>query len=66
MTRPSVTAVYRTSSLEEYPEFDADYYLDDEESPTTVTICSSESPDRLATEWITCEVSHVVPMESIR
>lgn len=66
MARTKVTAVYRSISLDSYPEFDADYYFDDNESPTTVTICSTGSPGELATEWISCEVGHVVPMEAIR
>lgn len=66
MTRANVTAVYRTTPLDDYPEYDADYYYDDNESPTTVTICTSESSGELATEWISCDISHIVPMESIR
>lgn len=75
MTRTDVTAVYRTSSLEDYPEFEAKYYVDDHGSPTTVTICSCASTDQIAaewipsevsTEWISCDVGHAVPMEAIR
>lgn len=52
--------------LDDYPVFDAEYYFDDSESPTTVTICTAESRGLLATEWISCRASHAVPIESVR
>lgn len=74
MPGPNVTVVYRTSSLEAYPEYEADYDVDDP-SPTTVTICSTGGidpyaaervPSEVTTAWISCDAGHAVPMESIR
>lgn len=54
------------SVLEDYPVYNTEYYLDDTETPSLVTICSSESTDQLATEWISIEAIHAVPMEHIQ
>jgi len=49
-----------------YPSFDLEYYLDIDESPSRLTICSADSSGSLATEWITIELKHAVPIDTIR
>lgn len=66
MTRIDITAVYRAGALDDYPKYDADYRVDDAESPTVVTILSTETAERTGTAWISCGVDHAIPMESIR
>lgn len=66
MTQVDVTAVYRGSTLHDYPEYDAEYHVDDPESPTTVTIHPASRVGDLATEWISCDIDHAIPMECIR
>lgn len=53
-------------ALYDYPSFEFEYYFDDHESPTTITICSTESSGKLATEWISIRASHAYPLEAIR
>lgn len=48
-----------------FPDFDLEYYVDDHDSPTEVTITAVGSADSLATEWITADVADAVPVESI-
>lgn len=55
----------RDRALDEYPEYDLEYYIDDDESPAAMIICSTDSAGHLAAEWIGCEASFAIPMESI-
>lgn len=66
MVTPDVTRDDRDPALQEYPSFEFEYYFDDHESPTTITICSTESSGSLATEWISIRASHAYPLEAIR
>lgn len=66
MADTEVRAVYRTNQLEEYPSFDETYHIDEQETPTTVTIWSTECDDEVSTEWISCPSSFAIPIEAIR
>ncbi len=65
MKEAEFTQTARDEALDEYPEYDVEYYYDVDETPTTVILCSTDSAGHLATEWLCCEAEHVVPMEAI-
>lgn len=48
------------------PSFELEYFLDDDEAPTTMTVCSAENPGSIATEWITIDIRQAVPLEQVR
>lgn len=56
----------RGTDLAQLPEFQLEYYLDDVDGQTTVTICSAESGGHLATEWIATEADNAVSLEDVR
>ncbi|WP_101294464.1 DUF7511 domain-containing protein [Halegenticoccus soli] len=53
------------TALRELPRFRLEYLFDDERRPTEVTVFPAESGD-LATNWITIDESHAVPLEDVR
>ena len=55
-----------TTALEELPDFDLSYLYDDSEEPTEVTVFPGDCGDELATNWITVDAGHAVPLEDIR
>lgn len=64
----SANAQSRVGSMEalgDFPEFDLCYLFDDEESPSEVTVFSTET-DANATIWITIDAAHAVPLEEVR
>lgn len=52
--------------LNDLPEFEPEYYLDDDENPSTITIYSADTTGRIATEWITIDATHAVAIEHVR
>lgn len=52
--------------LGDFPEYEPEYYLDDAENPTTITICSADTSGKIATEWITVDATHAVAIEEVR
>ncbi|WP_435194946.1 hypothetical protein [Natronomonas sp. EA1] len=56
----------RTPSNADVPHFDLVCALDDTDSPTEVTVFARDSLETLATEWITIDVDHAVPVDEIR
>lgn len=52
--------------LADLPEFEPEYYLDDTENPTTITICSADTSGKIATEWITIDAPHAIAIEHVR
>lgn len=52
--------------LGDLPQFEPEYYLDDTDNPTTITICSADTSGKIATEWITIDASHAVAIEHVR
>ncbi|ESP88929.1 hypothetical protein [Candidatus Halobonum tyrrellensis] len=51
------------SGLEQFPEFDLSYLLDDGESPGAVTVYDPDAPDA---RWVSADVSGAVPLEQLR
>lgn len=56
----------RNAIFDVYPDYNAECYFDDVESPTMVTICSTENTNNLDSEWISCAVRHAVPVDTIQ
>ncbi|MFB6127355.1 MAG: hypothetical protein ABEJ79_08715 [Halolamina sp.] len=52
------------SALEEYPEFELSYLLDDD--PDEVTIFPGEGTEDLGTEWVSVDVDAAVALEDAR
>lgn len=48
------------------PAFRLEFYYDDQEYPTEVTVCSATDRGTLATHWITIDIDHAVPLDDIR
>lgn len=53
-------------ALEEFPEFELSYLLDDSDDPREVTLFPGEGTDDLATEWLSADVDTAVPIEDAR
>ena len=51
------------SGLEQFPEFDLSYLLDDGESPGAVTVYDPDAPD---SRWIAADVSGAVSLDETR
>lgn len=56
----------RVQDASKYPTFDLEYYIDQEASPVEVTVCSTETVGTIATEWITVDLEHAIPVEDIQ
>lgn len=52
--------------LAHLPEFDLAYLFDDEDDPAEVTVFPARFGDDLATNWITMDYRHVVPLDRVR
>jgi hypothetical protein len=52
--------------LARLPEFDLSYLYDDEDEPSEVTVFPARFDDDLATNWITIDVGHAVPLDRVR
>lgn len=55
-----------SSALSDYPVFELEYYFDDAEAPTTVTICSTKETGELSSEWLTVSADYAIPVEGVR
>ena len=54
------------SALEEYPEFELSYLLDDDDDPNEVTVFPKAESEDLATEWVSIDVNAAVALEDAR
>ncbi|MDZ7702176.1 MAG: hypothetical protein U5J98_09005 [Halobacteriales archaeon] len=52
--------------LARLPEFDLAFLYDDDDDPTEVTVFPARFDEDLATNWITVDVGHAVPLDSVR
>lgn len=55
-----------TGRLGRFPEFELACLYDDEDDPTEVTVFPQRFEDDLATNWITIDVAHAVPLDRVR
>lgn len=53
-------------SLDDLPEFELSYHVDDEENPQTITIFRPGTSEAAATQWITIDSRFAVPIDAIR
>ena len=54
------------ATLEELPAFELTYLYDDDDNPTEVTVFLAGTDDGLATQWLTIDREHAVPLESVQ
>lgn len=54
------------SPLARLPEFDLAYLYDDDDDPAEVTVFPARFGDDLATNWITMDVGHAIPLDRVR
>lgn len=66
MSTPEPVPANGMAVLADYPSFELEYYLDDNDAPSTIIVCSTESAGSIATEWITIDIAHAVPVEDVR
>lgn len=52
--------------LSERPHFELEFLYDDPSAPTEVTIFEPETLQRGATEWLTIDHEHAVPLQETR
>lgn len=55
-----------TPGLAELPEFDLAFLYDDEDDPAEVTVFPARFGEDLATNWITIDFPHAVPLDRVR
>lgn len=66
MKQPDSTGNDVQPAFDQYPEYELEYYLDREESPPTIILCSTESAGQIATEWISCRANYAVSVDAVR
>ncbi len=54
------------AGLAAFPEFELAYLYDDDDEPSEVTVFPARFDDDLATNWITIDVGHAVPLDHVR
>lgn len=51
--------------LDELPQFELDFLLDDLDDPTEVMVAPRRD-DQEKTQWITMDIEHAVPLDDLR
>lgn len=54
------------AGLTAFPEFELAFLYDDDDEPSEVTVFPARFDDDLATNWITIDVGHAVPLDRVR
>ena len=55
-----------SGQLGRLPEFDLSFLYDDDDEPAEVTVFPARLGEDLATNWITIDYPHAVPLERVR